>query len=304
MPDSNFFLLIEENTKKIFMEYDFLKTEMIRIPEDRIVEHPYGTIAIDPAANCAAIAFQNVHDSDIKSLRGKTAGRIGVIHIGDETGKADHSLYEHVDYVVRHYWHPQVMEQIRASDKPVLWLPNGCRSGAGRPPGMRIKPITERHIPVFFAGMLKSAQYGAERAQMAQAIAQLPPGSCDFLETSDFGAGMPPDLYGAHMAVTVLAPTPAGNSPETIRLYDALEWGAIPVTLRHPFHDHPDALGGAPLFYLDRWADLPDLVAETLRQMNSESGRFELERRRLEIQFWWQAFKQKKHQEFLKIALG
>jgi hypothetical protein len=65
------------------------------------------------------------------------------------------------------------------------------------------------------------------------------------------------------MEDSIFAPCPAGNSPETIRLYDALELGCIPVSLQHSFFTSNDALaaiGPVPFPIIGSWDELPSFL--------------------------------------------
>lgn len=83
------------------------------------------------------------------------------------------------------------------------------------------------------------------------------------LSSSGFSNGYNVGLYAATMEESVFAPCPAGNSPETIRLYDALECGCIPVLLNHEFLRSPNALaefGFPPFIFLSSWEEFPQLL--------------------------------------------
>jgi hypothetical protein len=53
------------------------------------------------------------------------------------------------------------------------------------------------------------------------------------LTTDGFGQGLGAAEYATLMENARFALVPGGRCAETIRLYDALEMGAIPITLRH-----------------------------------------------------------------------
>jgi hypothetical protein len=68
------------------------------------------------------------------------------------------------------------------------------------------------------------------------------------------------------MANSKFALVPGGKSAETIRLYDALEHGAIPICLESDFPFSSDALGSIgtpPLVQLDGWSSLAKGLCQT-----------------------------------------
>lgn len=68
---------------------------------------------------------------------------------------------------------------------------------------------------------------------------------------------------------TIFVPCPIGNvSQETLRLYEALEWGCIPVVKKYNGIDYYRYIFGEhPLLLVDDWSELPNLVMN----LNNES---------------------------------
>lgn len=108
------------------------------------------------------------------------------------------------------------------------------------------------------------------------------------LTTQCFGAGMLQLEYLAHMSRARLVPCPAGPStPDTFRVYEALECGAIPildaVSLRPETRGvWPLLLGDHPLPVIDDWATLPDVMSQWLDGWEMKSRW---------ISLWWRAYK-------------
>jgi hypothetical protein len=94
------------------------------------------------------------------------------------------------------------------------------------------------------------------------------------------------------MEDSIFAPCPAGNNPETIRLYDALELGCIPISLSHDFLLSKDALasfGPVPFPLLGSWSELPQFLVEMKEKLISNPNEiFELQQRCID---WWSSFK-------------
>lgn len=184
---------------------------------------------------------------------------VGAFHLGDEIGECDHSWYPDVDYVIRNYWYPEAFRlPTGARCRKILWVPNGYRHGIGPRARHGLLPTSARATPLFFAGFLSaSPQAQADRQTMLDIVnrnlAVLPTVT---VTTGGFGSGLGPGAYGGWMESARFALVPRGRAPETIRLFDALELGAIPVSLRHAFLEAPEALAGAPIVILDSWQDL------------------------------------------------
>lgn len=209
-----------------------------------------------------------------------------LLHLGDEHGTDDKSFYAHADLVLRNYWFDAIM-----ADPKVCWLPNGYAVGVG--PAGKLLPASVRRSAGFFAGALGMRTLSDERHAMKAAIE---------------GAGLPfalrwtatkrdqlgPVAYAAALGNARFAPVPGGNSPETIRLYDALEMGAIPIMLHSRFVEVHGALAGPPILLLDNWAELPDAYQPFAD--DSPEGLARLDRWQVEVIDWWAAFKRTQQQ--------
>jgi hypothetical protein len=119
-------------------------------------------------------------------------------------------------------------------------------------------------------------------------------------ETPTLRDRLGPSAYAARLADAVFAPAPGGNSPESIRLYDALECGAVPVALRSRFMEADGALAGPPFPLLDNWSELGDCVAQlTGGAWPAPEAVDALQQRTMA---WWSAFK-RRQQEKVRAAL-
>jgi len=94
------------------------------------------------------------------------------------------------------------------------------------------------------------------------------------------------------MEDSIFAPCPSGNNPETIRLYDALELGCIPISLSHEFLLSRDALasiGPVPFPILSSWAGLPQfLESMKAKTLSNPNEILELQQRCIS---WWSDYK-------------
>lgn len=209
-----------------------------------------------------------INEKIIATLR---AGRNKVVlcQMGDEfLTKYNRDAYLACDLVLRNYYFPEIFADPEVKRK-TLWIPNGFKSGVGpREPAMVRSASQRRFLSCFLGWLDNGASYANERAIFQKVAAECPQ---DLLlsPTPSFGKGYNVGMYSTIMEYSVFCPCPAGNSPETIRLYDALELGCIPISLKHEFLRQDDALGIPPFPLLDNWEELPGF----LRQQRTEIAR-------------------------------
>lgn len=252
--------------------------------------------------------------------------RVVLIHMGDEFAKKDISAYSECDLILRNYYFPGIFERPDLKGK-VFWIPNGFKSGVGPRTPQSLQPATNRqHLASFmgwidnpdsfarerdsFGRMVRSVRkskggsyvtflkwcvrkiyFSSERRQFSTSTFQ-----CEdlyLLSSSGFASGNNLGLYSAIMENSVFAPCPAGNSPETIRLYDALESGCIPISLDHLFLRSPKALaaiGPVPFPILKSWDELPEFLSSMKRQLLEDPQAISMLQEQCVT--WWQRYKE------------
>jgi hypothetical protein len=236
------------------------------------------------------LGFGGIAAHYLAQARAQGCRNLGFFHVTDERGDQDRAAYGEADYVLRHYWFPEAMALPHKDSLGVIWVPNGYRGGVGPVAAATMLGIRDRSIWGFFAGVIEARTLSEERRSMARVIAEatLP---FVIVETRGFGQGLGPVSYAAYLENARFALVPSGNSPETMRLYDALEAGAIPVALESGFIAAPEALGNPALLLLRSWQDLPAAVAPYLG--GGAAAEAALEARRQELQRWWREFKRR-----------
>jgi len=271
-----------------------LKCPLRRLIFDQDDEFPYMDDVL------VVSLFEDTHHL-IKNLANHGAKNIGVLQMGDELGLMRQEYLHHADYVLRNYFFP---EKFHLSDdmrcKSVEWIPNGHANGVGRLTAINNGlPFQHRLQTLFFSGFIENENNSmADRKDMMRVIqennlpATLHPTEC-------FGGGYGSATFASYLGNSKFALCPAGNSTETIRFYDAIENGAIPITLDAGYLTHEQALGGfnlggAPVVVLNNWKELPDFIQKVASQPHGF-----YEELRQELQNWWQLYKTKKA---LKIA--
>lgn len=276
------------------------RTTLDRVPESWFIEHilfaglgrPLRTLAVEKLIDApfqddiVIVSLTTEFAPYLAEARRRGMRRIVLLHLGDELMRNDRSFYAHADLVLRNYWSADVVD-----DSHVHWVPNGYAIGVG-PAGLLI-PASARSIPGFYAGALSMRALSDERRRMRDVTEQnLLPFRLHWTATARDRLG--PAAYAATLRDAQFALVPGGNSPETIRLYDALENGAIPIMLRSAFVDAVGALDHPPLLLLDDWDELPAAY-----QAAAEGDVDALQAR---TQEWWQEFKTLQQSRVAKLV--
>jgi len=223
----------------------------------------------------------------------KSAGnKVALFHMGDERADKNSVLYSACDLVIRNYYFSHIVSSVTGAPK-VLWAPNGFRTGVGPRSASALKQADQRQAIAAFLGWINNAaSYQGERASFAKAAA-LCGENLFVMPSNGFAGGYNVGLYSAILEDSIFAPCPAGNSPETIRLYDALEVGAIPISLKHDFLVSEDALaaiGPVPFPMIDSWEELPSYLVQMKSMMGTNPA--EIIKLQANCIDWWTRYKQ------------
>jgi hypothetical protein len=223
----------------------------------------------------------------------------GIISLSDE-GLADSAAqYQHPNlrFVMRNYYHPRLQDVPGNVYTFGLGYKRGFWDGYnGKAPGLRT--VAERRYVWSFAGTM----HHAERRAVLARFKQLTPNRV--VETSGFGAkdGVDTRGYRDLLLDTIFVLCPYGNvNLDTFRLYEAMEAGAIPVTLKQntllldKFQTHGNYwmhvftpnrhMHTAPFIAVDTWEDAHYHLG---RLLNSTT---ELERLRQKVYMFWRHHK-------------
>lgn len=223
----------------------------------------------------------------IKSLDKK----IVLYHMGGEKLDKDISAYEECDLVIRNYYFPSIINST-IFDSKVLWAPNGFRTGVGPRSANLLKDVLQRQSLASFLGWINnSASFNNERVSFGSAAANCGD-NLYVMPSNGFAGGYNVGLYSAIMEDSIFAPCPSGNNSETIRLYDALELGCIPISLSHEFLLSSDALaliGPVPFPILGSWEDLPEFLRKMRAQIATKPSEIIALQQRCVA--WWGDYK-------------
>jgi hypothetical protein len=230
------------------------------------------TIDIHEAISARCIVYME-HDVDVNIAKYIIANgkKLVIYHLGDERGDKTTDAYQFAQAILRNYYHKQIFEREDYQSK-TFWMPNGYRNGIGRGPHSAVKPASQRKQLARFIGWLDNSEsINGERLAFKHVAANIQ-SLLDCVSMPGFGGTLSPYLYGALMEQCIFAPCPAGNAAETIRIFDALESGCIPITCHHEFLRESRAMGSPPFLFLRTWNELSsELNKASTQEFRSES---------------------------------
>jgi Exostosin family len=291
-------LVWQRSTLDFVLEGCFIKEVLLGL-----ISRPIRTIVTDATEapplldDMLVVSLGPTAADHLRRARDHGCRNIGLFHMGDEFGDQDRSFYRLADYVIRNYWFEEIISKPERSPS-VTWVPNGYRNGLGPIAPSTMLPIAGRTVMGFFAGAITHRRLSHERRDMIEAVAsaKLPfaifPSSTEAPYAQSFG----PISYAGWLTNSRFGLVPGGNSPETIRLYDTLEAGAIPIMLNTAFVKARDALDNPPFVLLDSWKQLENAYAP-FSDRNSPDVIEPLEIRRRAVVNWWADFKHRQQQK-------
>lgn len=236
------------------------------------------------------LELNQINSDLIRQLKSK-GKKVILYHMGGEHLDKDISAYAFCDLVIRNYYFSSIINQSYLYGK-VMWAPNGFRTGVGPRSSSKLKHASRRQCLAAFLGWINNAaSFSNERTSFAESAVMC--GENLYVMPSDgFASGYNVGLYSAIMEDSIFAPCPAGNNPETIRLYDSLELGCIPISLSHDFLLSEDALGligPIPFPLLNSWGELPQFLVN-MRGL-SISNPSEISKLQERCISWWSDYK-------------
>jgi hypothetical protein len=248
------------------------------LPVDRISDSPLHDQIV-------VASFSTEFAPYLEDARRRGAENITLLHLGDEQHQHDLSFYKNADLVLRNYYFEDIVDQNK-----VHWVPNGFALGVG--PNGPLIPASKRRLDGFFAGALSMRVLSGEREEMRAAVeGNKLPFRLHWTRTAHERLG--PVAYAALLRDSRFALVPGGNSPETIRLYDALECGAIPIMLRSGFVEASDGLSDPPIVLLHRWEELPEVYAKVAHG--------DIDSLQNKVVSWWRDFKYLQQEKIARL---
>lgn len=239
-------------------------------------------------AGAVVVLNGRMHAQDIETINSDLAKLRWVVLIitGDEEAVFP---FEEIKHPLLRIWMqlPRMNRHNDVSQK----LPNGPRPKTREL--LKQDGFKEKTQDWFFAGQINHdrREQCAHELRLFQEDQTFPNGT--FIPTDGFGAeAINHEDYVNHLAMTKIALCPSGiETPDTFRLYEALEAGCMPVvdafSTRNQSHGFWQYLFGEdpPFPILPYWSDLPALMPELLRDYphnaNKASAWWQLKKRNL-----------------------
>lgn len=196
-----------------------------------------------------------------------------------------------VNLVIHPYYFQRVFK-----DPRFLWIPTGYfidRIGGGR---HTYRPASFRSVPCWFMGSVKvlgkdHVPDGRDKflAAMNRSAMAVQKPVCDIVLSKGFGQGLKGHQYAVKMMDVAFALCPGGYSVETLRVYEALENGAIPVLVQEDYDKgnfavtHPHN----PFVVVPTWDELDTI----LQQWFLPSRQYDLDQLQKRNLDWYHRFK-------------
>jgi hypothetical protein len=235
---------------------------------------------------CASCPNQTDKIDLIQYLRRLPKPRV-LYHMSDEYGQVGDELYQHCDLVIRNGYKSANLNI--SADQKFIQLPLGYVSGL-RNRSLVYRNSSDRKCCYAFLGTIKHDR----ESEMLAAFEKLR--QPHFVRKTPSFQAATKHFDNSTIAVyknAVFVPNPKGNwNPECHRLYDALEWGCIPLLRRYSDsqdHEnyHDKLLGDHPLPTFDDWEEAVEFAEDLF------SNKFALDSLQAEIFAWWQEYKSK-----------
>lgn len=228
--------------------------------------------------------LRNKSDLDFLATIG-SKGRVGLFHSGDEHYSGYYQAYNYCNAVARTYHAPHLanerVRQVSLFTSKAFQEPIAEAAIAGRPHVWGFigrlhvggRDVMANTLSKEFDGFLSQSQQWGDTANMSQTD------------------------YRSALERFIFAPCPAGNvMADTIRLYEALQCGCIPIVYhRKHFNYFRQFYGDTPLIYVSDWADAPKIMRALLSDPHL------LEEKAAVCREWWKATKSEMSQRYVSF---
>ena len=267
------------------VERDWFAEMLSLVPHSVQVDYeakPLLTLTLPNSIVCVSCPNQTRQSDLIEYLQRVPPPRV-LYHMSDEFLEVGHDVYQHCELVIR-----DGFANFDLLDDPrILQIPVGYVTGLGNRAGVIGRRSSQRKCSFAFLGTIKQ-----DRVAMLGALQKIP--GQHFVWKTELFAAATKFFGNSTIAIyknAVFAPDPKGNwNPECNRLYNALEWGCIPLIKRYSESNyqqnyHARLFGNHPLPIFGDWSEAADFATQLL----SDPGA--LDTLQSEIFTWWQNLK-------------
>ena len=194
--------------------------------------------------------------------------KVFLFHLGDESGFYDLSnIYKNCNYVFRTF----CSNKYFSNDK-VKCIPIGYKSGV-----LNIQKSSRKYKWAFVGTPHKSSRH-----DLLFQLSSITPSFCHKTEKFDKNI-ISVDKMNEVLSLTEFLPCPNGfMHPETYRVYEALEYGCIPI-VEDSYKYYDRLFPNNPFLKINKWADAKPII--------SGWGNDEIIKKREECKIWWKNYK-------------
>jgi hypothetical protein len=231
-------------------------------------------------------------DPDIFRLDGPPPRRRVLWHTSDEKMRHRGHMYEDFDAVMRNHFDPRM-----GWKKKVVTFPLGYLSGFVGEPYTNAGPRT-------YLWSFCGAGYKGQRKDMMEAFSDLPHGymrlaSGWFTHSGDLEPLSQQELASVYQDSEFVLCPQGINHPDTFRIMEALQSGAIPVMVRFLGHDYAKyTFGNHPFIVAKTWPEAADILRHF--QENPDL----LANKRKEVNEWYATYREELLHYFRRIVIS
>lgn len=175
-----------------------------------------------------------------------------LLHLSNENLNHDAWYYSKAKHVFRNYVDPVLL---KLEKNVISYLPLGFQTGYKNYSDMiNLKP---RKHPFAFIGQVKS-----DRKSLVKVIESVPNSFLHLTQKWNCPTALKPHEVCDIYANTNFVPCPKGwSNPDSFRICEALEWGAIPILKRYDAYSYLWLGEKHPIPMVDDWKDIPKLLS-------------------------------------------
>jgi len=222
---------------------------------------------------------------------------IGLFHLGDELPSFNnYDLYPHVDWIFKNHWYPFYFDSTEPWRARLTYMPLGYKNGFGPIPDHLLVRSSDRYWAGFFAGQSRSSANAMQTTALTLQSLTGKPFNVTISQGWNKGAFPKIAFYRNMMLSSVFVLCPEGVAPETFRLSEALEAGAIPL-MEDRERKGPPSLQpwrSAPFPIFSDWKHVPAIVEPLFKDP------IKLNQMQMASILWWKKWKKELKDKFVE----
>lgn len=270
------------------MEYDWISNVLFGG-----IERPLRILTTEERLNdtVTVYLFKPPTPDYFSKLTADGKGNQGGFHMGDETMGDDKSHYQQASFIFRNYFNQEILQKY----PNVHYAPLGVKTGFHSLDKLTVLPLSKRRIPCSFVGSIRSNRMEMITAMQKKAL------NCTLDYAKGWAArdGLHVVDYRNIVRETKFTLAAWGNNPESLRFYEALEVGSIPV-FQSPGNNGRSLLTqfgpDHPFPQFDSWTAAADYIGTMLNQPDK------LDQLQEKILLFWDTYKNQLRRKFRDVV--